>query len=93
MRVLPLGLALSGCPQPGRTARLNLIGPGGGTFDVALAPGDPLGEPDITLTADVIDFCRLASNRLARRDFDVGVDGDGLLLEPIIAGATAFAAD
>jgi uncharacterized protein (TIGR03083 family) len=93
MRVLPLGLALSGCPQPGRTARLKLTGLGGGSFDVALAPGEPLGEPDITLTAYVIDLCRLASNRLAREEFDVGITGDRGLLEPILDGATAFAAD
>ena len=93
MRVLPLGLALSGCPQAGRTARLNLTGPGGGTFDVALAPDETPADPDVTLTAHAIDLCRLASNRLAHEDFDVLMEGDGLLLEPILAGATAFAAD
>jgi len=93
MRVLPLGLELSGCPQPGRTARLNLRGAGGGSFDVTLAAGETVGPPDITLTAEVIDLCRLAANRLARADFDVTVEGDESLLEPILVGAAAFAAD
>ncbi|HXQ60615.1 MAG TPA: maleylpyruvate isomerase family mycothiol-dependent enzyme [Acidimicrobiales bacterium] len=93
MRVLPLGLALSGCPQPGRTARLRLTGAGGGSFDVSLDPTTAVGRPDITLTADVIDLCRLAANRLAPDALDVIVEGDRRLLEPVLVGATAFAAD
>jgi len=93
MRVLPLGLALSGCPQPGRTARIDLTGPGGGSFHVALAPGELPGDPDISLTVDVVDLCRWASNRLAHDDLDVLVEGDRALLEPILVGATAFASD
>ncbi len=93
IRVLPLGLALSGRSLPGRAARLNLTGAGGGSFDVALALGDPPHDPDVTLTAGGIDLCRLAANRLDRSAFDVLVEGDGSLLEPILVGATAFAAD
>jgi uncharacterized protein (TIGR03083 family) len=93
MTVLPLGLALSGCPQPGRSARLKLTGAGGGTFDVALAPGEQPGEPDVTLTAEVIGICRLAANRLLADDLAVVVEGDASLVEPILVGATAFAAD
>ena len=93
MRVLPLGLALSDISRPGRTARINLTGPGGGTFDVALAFGEVPGDPDITLTAAVIDLCRLAAGRVAPGELDVLVQGDDELLEPILLGATAFAAD
>jgi uncharacterized protein (TIGR03083 family) len=93
MRVLPLGLALSGCPQPGRTARLTLKGTGGGSFDVPLDPAGTVGPPDITLTADVIDLCRLAANRLSPDELEVRVEGDRQLLGPILVGAAAFAAD
>jgi uncharacterized protein (TIGR03083 family) len=93
MRVLPMGLVLSACPQPGRTARLNLTGSGGGSFDVALAPEGIVGAPDITLTTDAVDLCRLASNRLLSAELDVRVEGDRSLLQPILVGATAFAAD
>jgi len=93
MTVLPLGLALSGCPRPGRTARLTLTGGGGGTFDVALAPGEQPGEPDVILTTDVIGICRLAANRLERDELALVVEGDADLVQSILVAAAAFAAD
>jgi uncharacterized protein (TIGR03083 family) len=93
MRMLPMGLALSGCPQTGRTARFVLSGPGGGRFDVALAPDEVPGHPDVVIRADTIGLCRLAANRIAPDRFDVRVDGDASLLGPVLVGASAFAAD
>jgi hypothetical protein len=93
MRVLPFGLALSGCAQPGRTARIILTGPGGGSFDVALSPGDHPTSPDVEISAAAIDLCRLAANRLPRDELDVRIEGEGSLAECVLVGATAFAAD
>jgi uncharacterized protein (TIGR03083 family) len=93
MRVLPVGMAMTGTAQPGRTARIDLTGPGGGTSDVALAPGELPGTPDIVVRAKTIDLCRLAANRLGRAQFECVVDGDEALLLPILVGAGAFAAD
>jgi hypothetical protein len=93
MNVLNLGMALSRTTQPGRTARFDLMGAGGGTYDVALSPGEIAGLPDITITTTALDLCRLASNRLSLDLLDLAVDGDRSLLEPILVGATAFAAD
>jgi len=93
MTVLPLGLALSGVMQPGRTARIHLTGIGAGTFDVALAPGEEPGEPDIILTTDAIAMCRLAANRVAPDQLVVNVEGNHALLDAVLVGATAFAAD
>jgi uncharacterized protein (TIGR03083 family) len=93
MNVLNLGMALSGTTQPGRTARFNLMESGGGSYEVALAPGETPGLPDITITTTALDICRLASNRLSADDIDLSVDGDRSLLEPILVGATAFACD
>jgi hypothetical protein len=93
MNVLNFGMAMSGTTQPGRTARINLMGPGGGSYDVALAPGEIAGLPDITITTSVLDLCRVASNRLSVDEIDLAVDGDRSLLEPILVGASAFAAD
>jgi uncharacterized protein (TIGR03083 family) len=93
MRVLPLGMALTASTRPGRTARIELTGPGGGISDVALAPGEEPGSPDIMLRAETLDVCRLAANRLSIERFECVVEGDRCLLEPILAGAGAFAAD
>jgi uncharacterized protein (TIGR03083 family) len=93
MRILPVGLGLSGSPQPGRTAELNLTGRGGGRFEIPLAPDSPVGAPDITVTVDSMDLCRWASNRLARDELDLRVEGDLSLLQPVLMGAAAFAAD
>ncbi len=91
--VLNLGMALSGTTQPGRTARVDLTGSGGGSYLVALAPGEVAGLPDITVTVRTLDLCRLASNRLSSSLLDIEVEGDRTLLEPMLVGATAFAAD
>jgi uncharacterized protein (TIGR03083 family) len=93
MSVLNLGMLLSGTTQPGRTARFNLMGSGGGSYEVALMPGEVSGTPDITITTTALDICRLASNRLSADVIDLAVDGDRALLEPILVGATAFACD
>jgi uncharacterized protein (TIGR03083 family) len=93
MEVLGLGMALSGTPRSGRTARIVLTGPGDGQFDVALGPEEQAGDPDIILTTRAVDLCRLAANRLPFADLEADVAGDRTLLEPLLVGATAFAAD
>jgi uncharacterized protein (TIGR03083 family) len=93
MRVLPLGMAMSGCARPGRTARIHVTGPGGGTFLVPLSPGDVPGDPDVILSASTLDLCRVAARRLSTDEFELGVEGTRELVEPILVGATAFAAD
>jgi len=93
MSVLNLGMLLSDTTQPGRSARFNLMGTGGGSYDVPLAPGEIAGAADITITTTALDICRLASNRLPADLIDLAVDGDRSLLEPILVGAGAFACD
>jgi uncharacterized protein (TIGR03083 family) len=93
MSVLPLGMAMLGTTQPGRSARIELAGPGAGVYEVALAPGQPVGVADITITTTALDLCRFAANRLSLAELDAAVAGDASLLEPIMAGAAAFAAD
>jgi uncharacterized protein (TIGR03083 family) len=93
MELIPQGMALMGVAQPGRTARFALTGDGAGTHDVALAPGETPGRPDITIATNALPLCRLAADRLVVADLPVEVDGDRSLLEPILAGAGAFALD
>ena len=91
--VLPLTLAVTGLARPGRTARLELTGAGGGSFLVPLAPGEVPGEPAVTITTPVIDICRLAANRLAIADLPLSVTGDATLVEPVLVSAGALAMD
>jgi uncharacterized protein (TIGR03083 family) len=91
--VLPYGLALTGNARPGSSARLELTGPGGGSFLVPLAPGEQPGAPAVTITTPVIDICRLAANRLSIAELPVEASGDQALVEPVLVGAGAFAMD
>ncbi len=93
MSALPIGVALTGDVLPGRTARFNVTGAGGGTFDVPLALSESPGAPDIVVTTDAIGLCRVAANRLHRSELECAVEGDHALLEVVLVAATAFAAD
>jgi uncharacterized protein (TIGR03083 family) len=91
---LAVGMALTATTRPGRTARIDITGSGGGrSFDVALSPGDTPGLPDLTIEASALELCRLASNRLTFDQIDFRVSGDRSLLEPVLVGAGAFAMD
>ena len=92
--VLPYGMARAGTTQPGRTVRIDLTGPGGGTsFVTALSPDDQPGSPDLVIETSALDLCRVASNRLPIDALEVAVEGDRSLLEPVLVGAGAFAMD
>jgi uncharacterized protein (TIGR03083 family) len=93
LNVLGGGMALAGTMREGRTARITVTGAGTHTYDVALAYGETAGTPDIAITVDALDLCRLASNRIPIGDLRADVDGDRSLLEPLLVGATSFAMD
>jgi predicted naringenin-chalcone synthase len=93
MDLIARGMALMGTAQPGRTARVELTGLGAGTFDIALAPDQAPGPPDVTITVSAVELCRLAANRISATELPVDVEGDRSLLEPVLAGAGAFALD
>jgi uncharacterized protein (TIGR03083 family) len=93
MGIVPLALAYRRTTAPGRTARFVLTGPAGGSYTVPLAPGDPVGEPDVLLVAPAVDVCRVAARRLHPRELDAKVEGDAALAELILAGIDAFARD
>jgi uncharacterized protein (TIGR03083 family) len=93
MTLLATGMQLAGGARPGRTARFELTGPGGGEHVVALTPGATAGPVDIAISTDTADLCRLAADRISPDDLEVRVEGDITLLEPILVGASAFALD
>jgi uncharacterized protein (TIGR03083 family) len=90
-RILPLALAMAGGVHDGRTARLVLTGPGGGDWLVPLGAGDTTTEPDVTITADVVDWCHLVGARVAPDELRVVVDGDRELGRDVVAAAPALA--
>jgi hypothetical protein len=48
-------------------------------------------EPDVTVTTDVVDWCRVASERLPAAELHRVVDGDEQLAEDLLTAAPAFA--
>lgn len=90
---LALGMELQGTARPGRRARIVLTGPGGGRYDVALGPGAETGDRVATITLSTLDLCRVAARQRGPHDIAVEISGDASLLEPVLVGAQAFAAD
>jgi uncharacterized protein (TIGR03083 family) len=91
MTMVPSALESSGLARPGRAARIVLTGPGGGDWTVAMAAGADAGEPDVSLTLPVVDWCRRFSDRLSAEDLDMLVNGDRRLGADIVAAAPVFA--
>jgi uncharacterized protein (TIGR03083 family) len=89
--MLPFGAMLTGLPGP-ISLRLVLTGPGGGTWDVAIG-GDAPEPAAIGIVTDVVDFCRLAANRLNPADLDMYVTGDRGGAAGVLAAAAALALD
>jgi uncharacterized protein (TIGR03083 family) len=85
-----LGRALGASPTArGRTARLALTGTGGG--ELAVPPGELPTPPDVTVTADVVSFCRLVGGRLRPADLAYRTEGDGRLGRELVETAASFA--
>lgn len=89
---LPLGLVLAGIDDPGRTIRVVLTGDGGGEWLQPLTVGAEPGPPDATLVADVVDFCRLAAQRLTPAELPHQREGDARAVHDALVGAQVFAA-
>ena len=90
--VLPYGMAATGTAVAGRTLRVVLTGPGGGTWMCALAPGEqPAAQSDAALVADAVMFCRLFHRQVAPESVVSAVDGDRALVDAALVGAQYFA--
>ncbi len=96
--LLPAGIAgVAGRPRDAH-ARLVLTGPGGGTWDVALAGGPvvraaPGREYDAHVVVDAAEFCRVVGNRADLRQSGAIVREDGDVAAAVFAGAAALAFD
>jgi uncharacterized protein (TIGR03083 family) len=97
VRLLASGLALHGRERPGRLARVVLTGPGGGDWMLGLThhgefrPARAGERSDVTLTADVLDWCHVVGERLAPDALDLEVEGDAALAEELLGVASTFA--
>ena len=90
--LLPIGMASTRGSRPGRTIRVVLVGPGGGTWLCPGAPGHAVAdEADALLVADAATFCRLFHGQVEAGSVPVAVEGDGDLVAAALAGAQAFA--
>jgi uncharacterized protein (TIGR03083 family) len=74
--------------QSERSARVVLTGPGGGTWRL----GDPDGAPDVTIVADVVDYCRMVSRRVDPEDLSADITGDRQLAMDLFDAARLLAA-
>jgi uncharacterized protein (TIGR03083 family) len=90
-RILPLALAVSGRSHADKTARLVLTGPGGGDWLVPMGDGEAAAVPDVTVTADVVEWCRLVGDRIDPSGFRHAIQGDTELGRDLVAAAPALA--
>jgi len=91
-RSLSLSLALVERTHAGKTARLVLTGDGGGEWLVAMdGSGAGRNTPDVTLTADVVDWCLLVGDRIAPEAIEHTVAGPAALADDLLAAAPALA--
>jgi uncharacterized protein (TIGR03083 family) len=95
--LLPAGMARADRSGRGRSARIVLTGPGGGTWQTGLGtPSDgpqPEGPVDVRIVVDAVDFCRLVANRIDPAALASVVTGDGALAQDLFAGASSLALD
>ena len=90
-RIMPLALAVAAREHEGKTARLVLTGAGGGDWLVPLGAGDPADTADVTVTADVVEWCRLMGDRVTIDAVAVEIYGDEALGLDLVAAAPALA--
>lgn len=93
MDALPAALTVTGTAVPGKTMEIVLTGTGGATYRRPMALQSEVGFPDVTITADIVDFCRVASRRLAPGALAVEVEGPSELCDRVLAATGAFARD
>jgi uncharacterized protein (TIGR03083 family) len=89
VNILPFCLDAAGT-TPAASARLVLTGDGGGDWTVSL-DGAEHAAPAVTITMDVVDYCRVVAERLAPDECGAVLDGDAQLGRTVLAGASALA--
>jgi uncharacterized protein (TIGR03083 family) len=88
---MPAALEIAGRAHPGKTARIVLTGDGGGDWLIPFGFAQVEDTPDVVLTADVVDWCRCVSERVAPDALPREVEGDPALADDLAAASSAFA--
>ena len=91
VRSMPAALEVTELAHRDKTARVVLTGDGGGDWLIPLGFGETGAAPDVVLTADVVDWCRCVSERLAPEALARQVEGDPALADDLAAASSAFA--
>jgi uncharacterized protein (TIGR03083 family) len=89
VNILPFCLDAAGV-HPSAAAHIVLTGSGGGEWTVSL-DGAEHPEPAVTITLDVVDYCRVVAERLAPAECGATIDGDEELGRTVLACASALA--
>jgi uncharacterized protein (TIGR03083 family) len=88
---MPAALEVADRAHRGKTARVVLTGDGGGDWLIPLGFSEMRETPDVVLTADVVDWCRCVSERVAPEALARRVEGDPALADDLAAASSAFA--
>lgn len=88
---MPTALEVAERAHRGKTARIVLTGDGGGDWLIPLGFSETGETPDVVLTADVVDWCRCVSERVAPEALARRVEGDPALADDLAAASSAFA--
>lgn len=89
IRSLPTALRLSGRTVPDLTAQVRLTGAFTHEWRIPLSRNGS-GEPEVTITADALEFCYLAANRRAPGTVPMTVTGDRAIADDLLAVMTYF---
>jgi len=94
VRLLPAALRLAGADRPPRSARLVLVGPGGGDWVISPAVQEaPTRPPDATVTMGALEFCYLLGNRRDPDSVPHRVEGDPVVAATLLRAATTLGCD
>jgi hypothetical protein len=94
VRLLPAALQLAGADLPSRSARLVLVGPGGGDWTISPTVQDaPVRTPDATVTMDAVEFCYLLGNRRDADSVPHRVEGDPAVAATLLRAVTTLGCD
>lgn len=93
VRLLLTTLGVARPRHAGRVVRIHLAGEGGGRWTLPVAGGTAAGPPDVTVHADVLDFCYLLGGRRDPRHIPHQAIGDAHLAAELLEVAASFDRD